>query len=217
MSWLKGLFGKRKREKELDEEVRGHLEMAARERRERGEASAEAERAARREFGNVGLVREVTRDVWGWGSLDRIIEDLRFGMRMLAKSPGFAAAAVLTLAVGIGANTALFSVVNGVLFNPLPYPQPEQLVTLHDCGRGAGEFQLAGWNVSRQRTVRSYRPVDESGATHPDGGPGNSWTWAAETGCDDSTGAVRYGASNGTPGGRISRGGQGHRGDAHST
>jgi len=132
MNWLSGLFRKRQREKELDEEVRSHLEMAAQGRKERGEASAEAERAARREFGNVGLVREVTRDVWGWGSLDRIIEDLRFGMRMLAKSPGFAAAAVLTLAVGIGANTALFSVVNGVLFNPLPYPQPEQLVTLHE-------------------------------------------------------------------------------------
>src|SRR5207249_11521403 len=71
MRWLKGLFGKRKREKELDEEVRGHLEMAARERKERGEASAEAERAARREFGNVGLVREVTRDVWGWRSEER--------------------------------------------------------------------------------------------------------------------------------------------------
>ena len=67
MRWLKGLFGKRKREKELDEEVRCHLEMAAREREERGEASVEAERAARREFGNVGLVREMTRDVWGWG------------------------------------------------------------------------------------------------------------------------------------------------------
>jgi putative ABC transport system permease protein len=120
----------RKREKELEKEIQHHLLMVATERRERGESAREAESGARREFGNVGLVKEVTRDAWGWRWLEDLYGDARFGVRMLLKNPGFTIVAILSLALGIGATTAVFSVVYGVLVNPYPYANSDRMVHL---------------------------------------------------------------------------------------
>src|SRR5216684_35355 len=137
MNWLRQLFSRRRMYGELSEEIREHLEEKTEELVAGGMSREEAAYAARREFGNVSLVEENGRGVWRWPSIENFLADVRYGLRMLRRNAVFTAVGLLTIAIGIGANAAVFSVVNSVLLKPLNYPKPQELVALHQIAPGA--------------------------------------------------------------------------------
>jgi predicted permease len=147
------LFWRRKKRDEgLDEELQSHLQMAARDRVERGETLEQAQQFARRQMGNVALIKETTRDIWGWRWLTDVVQDLRFGLRMLRKNPGLSALLILTLAVGVGGTTAMYSVIEAVVLRPLPYVDDTRVMKIG----GINLKSLKDWGASSFEVLSEY-------------------------------------------------------------
>jgi predicted permease len=169
---LRGLFQRESVEQDINEELRGHIEILIEQNIKDGMTSEEARRKAMKSFGNVGRIKDQARDVRGGGMIEALLQDIRFGLRMLLKDPGFTIAAMLALALGIGANTAIFSVVEGILLRPLPYQDPGNIITIWEPSRDGhtlGLTDLEFFDIREQNRVFEEVAAYVTGATNLSG------------------------------------------------
>ena len=186
---LRSLFRRKKVEDELDDELRFHFEQQVSKFIQSGLPSQEARRRARLEFGGMDQLKEEHRDARGVNFIETLLQDTRYGLRMLAKSPGFTVVAVLTLTLGIGANTAIFSCINAWIIKPLPYPQSDRLMVFaaHDKKNGwtaehvtspADFFDFQRQNTSFEQIVAwAGAGLNLTGDGHPELVDGGRVTW----------------------------------------
>jgi predicted permease len=164
MNWFKQLFSRRRVYNDLSEEIHSHLDEKIEELVANGMPRKEATAAARREFGNVTLMEENSRQVWRWPSLEDFLMDLRFGARLFRKNRGFTAVAVLTLALGIGANAAIFGLVDSALLRALPFHEPQRLVHVWTTDAG-GDLHTpsAAEYLALQKNSKSFDEITGNG------------------------------------------------------
>jgi hypothetical protein len=156
MNWFRQLFTRNRIYSDLSEEIEQHLTEKVDALMAAGMSRQQAEYTARREFGNVTRVNEQGREIWMWTRIERLLADINFALRKLRKSPGFSITAILTLALGIGANVVVFSVLNGLILRPLDVPQPENLFQVV---HGKGKMD---WTSQSYRDYLDYRDRDSS-------------------------------------------------------
>jgi predicted permease len=166
MRWLKSIFSRHRRYNELSGSIREHLDEKIADLTDRGMTREEAERAARREFGNVTLIEQRSREVWQWPTLDSILNDLGYTFRQFRRAPGFAATAILVLALGIGASIAIFAFVDAALLEPLPYAAPNRLMAVNESSAESPLWPLAYPDfVDWQRMNKSLSSLDVFAST----------------------------------------------------
>ena len=162
-SRLMGSFRRDRGDAEMDRELRFHLEMEEAENRRKGMSAAAARNAARRSFGNVTSAREMHREGRGFAAFETLAQDVRYGLRTMARNPGFTAVAVVTMALGIGVNSAIFSVTDAVLLRPLPYPEPDRVVEIGQEPNGGLPGKLSTLMVrylrERFRSCEAFAPT----------------------------------------------------------
>ena len=187
-AWLHRLvpyLGRRQAEEDLDQEFRLHLELECERHVAAGLSESAARRVARRKLGNATLIRERTRDVWGWRWLDDLARDVRHSVRGLGRSPGFAATVVVVLALGIGANTAMFGIVHGMLIRPLPYPEADAIVRVGHVSAASWPAQVVVSNLTLPRLQEEAESFEQLAAYVP-----RSPTWSGPEGPRTLQGAM---------------------------